>query len=819
MLETPLITRHIDYALVAKSHTPMYLMHKYWARKPHNVVAEYIKHYSREGEIVLDPFAGSGVTAIEALKLGRKAVAVDLGPMAIFITRMTGMPLDLDKAAAAFNQIKDGCAEQIKELYKTKCGKCNNEAIILATVWKRDEAGPVEIRYYCENCKARNVKDVDKNDLALLKEIEQREIPYWYPKKRLYYNSNPFIKKEKTETIPDLFTKRNLLALSILFNEIDRITDKKIKEVFRFSFTSLSHLASKLTPVRPTRPFSSFWAMHSYWIPPINMESNVWMLFESAVLAKQGIIKGKTESNKEIKKFREAKKFEDLSDKANIFIKTYNALELKEIIPPNSVDYVFTDPPYGGAVQYFELSTLWASWLGMELNYNEEITVNQQQNKSFDYYHRLLAAAFRQIYNVLKPGRYMTVTFHSTNIKVWTSIISAVVLAGFDLEKIIYQPPARPSAKGLLQPYGSAVGDYYIRFKKPTRKKVKGSNDASEERYKRIIIESAKKILAMRGEPTSYTHILNGIFVELEKEGALLGGKINPDKVMEEQVGGLFVLVDTADGKGKKWWFKEPHIIQYLDRFPLTDRLEKAIVNVLNREIKVAFDEVLQEIFINFPNALTPDTQSIREILTEYAHKTSDGKWMLKPLLRNSESIHDKMIILMAEIGKKAGYDIWIGENEQGHTYNGRRLSEWCTNLRPVFRFIPTQNLDRVRQIDVLWHDGGRLKYAFEIEHTTAITEAIVRGSNIPDEKVKKFIIIPDARESFLFRKLEQPILKESVAQSNWRFIFYKKLTEFYGETKMKKTVSLEEFESISRMPKKVEKPEQLNLNLTEGDL
>ena len=58
----------INYATVAKPHTPMYLMHKYWARKPHNVVSEYIENYTKEGELVLDPFCGSGPTPIEAIK-------------------------------------------------------------------------------------------------------------------------------------------------------------------------------------------------------------------------------------------------------------------------------------------------------------------------------------------------------------------------------------------------------------------------------------------------------------------------------------------------------------------------------------------------------------------------------------------------------------------------------------------------------------------------------------------------------------------------------------------------------------------------------
>ncbi|MGA9030153.1 MAG: DNA methyltransferase, partial [Methanoregula sp.] len=75
---------HLDSALVARLHPPMYNIHKYWARKPDNIVAAYIERYSKEGDTVLDPFSGSGVTAIEALRLGRKAIAVDLDPVGNF---------------------------------------------------------------------------------------------------------------------------------------------------------------------------------------------------------------------------------------------------------------------------------------------------------------------------------------------------------------------------------------------------------------------------------------------------------------------------------------------------------------------------------------------------------------------------------------------------------------------------------------------------------------------------------------------------------------------------------------------------------------
>jgi adenine-specific DNA methylase len=316
-------------------------MHKYWARKPHNVVGEYIEHYSKKGEIILDPFVGSGVTAIEALKRGRKAIAIDLNPIATFITKVTLKPIELREIKKTFEAIKKAISDEVNQLYFTKCPQCGNtKALTIATVWERENTSkPKEIRLYCPQCKKRKRKEPSEEDIAFLKVIEEKEVPFWYPKDKLCYENGAEFEEGThigLDNISDLFTKRNLIALSIVYNKIQSLEEGDIKDIFRFAFTKQVHIASRMTPVcAPSErghwsldSSTSFWAVHRYWIPPEYMESNVWMLFESAIKGKQGILKGKKESNKEIRHYKEAKSFDDFSKDANILILTQSTLEL-----------------------------------------------------------------------------------------------------------------------------------------------------------------------------------------------------------------------------------------------------------------------------------------------------------------------------------------------------------------------------------------------------------------------------------------------------------------------------------------------------------
>ena len=95
-----------------------YGVHPYFTRRPSNVVRAYIERYSYAGDVVLDPFGGSGVTAIEAVLLGRRAVHNDLNPFANFITA-TIADTQLRSTApllSAYQRVANHCKAQVEAL-------------------------------------------------------------------------------------------------------------------------------------------------------------------------------------------------------------------------------------------------------------------------------------------------------------------------------------------------------------------------------------------------------------------------------------------------------------------------------------------------------------------------------------------------------------------------------------------------------------------------------------------------------------------------------------------------------------------------------
>jgi 16S rRNA G966 N2-methylase RsmD len=790
----------------------MYNWHKFWGRKTWNVVSQFIETYSPKDGIVMDPFSGSGVTALEALKLGRKVIAVDLNPIATEILRLTIEYIEPLRLKEAFDRVEQDIKKQINALYVTECRKCGADIPVECSIWNRDEKKNLtlkELRYKCTNCGEVIEKGgkPSKKDLKRIKEIEEefRKKRIWYPKNPLYYSDGlPFKEKQQYNSIDELFTPRNLYALALLMKSIEKEENDKLKAFLKIAFSSMVHLCSTMVPALSPAPtnhqtaFSSVWTQHSYWFASEFMEQNVWNKFESSVLGHQGLLKAKVESNKYFKNVKITTHPNSVFEgKADICIVTGDFLDVFAKLPSRSIDYIFTDPPYDASIQYGELSYMWAAWLKKDTSYTEtisakEVVRNERQHKDFDVYHGLLKNSFKGMHNVLKLGRYLTVTFHNPTFQVRNATIRGGTYAGFDFEKIHYQPTAQKSGKSLLQPFGSAQGDFYLRFHKPQSEasRIEAPEEIDEKRFEKVVVETTIQLLAERAEPTPYTIVINFIDPVLAKQGYFsnLHTGLDVKTVLKNHIGQEFKLVEERLGgaKGQLWWFKDPKQIERLKEIPLTERVEQTVLRLLQGKGRVTFTDAWEAISIQFPNSLTSDSTSIKEALEQYARPVTGGFWLLKPQVRERMSQHSEIIAVLAEAGQAHGYKIWIGKKEQTDIAAGiigtKKLLQDYVDA-DLSKVSGIKDLKTVEMIDLLWIKGDKVVAAFEVESTTTMTSGLVRGSNLSPE-VPKYMIIPQEREEQLQRKMKSPMFAERFELDQWQILYFDVLRSNYPKLK-----------------------------------
>lgn len=840
---------HLNRQIPPLAHTPMYNWHKFWSRKTWNVVAEFIKTYCPKDCIVLDPFVGSGVTALEALKHGRKAIVSDILPISTEIIRLTIKPVSLTKLSDAFQKVEKKVKNKIQSLYITKCRKCKREIPLTCAIWTQEretQDKPIkrkcmEIRYEsCPTCGDRrdsNTLPIDF-DKEMIQKIDKKEIKEWYPKQKLYHiNGKPFKEKQKFESVDELFTKRNLQALAWLMEVIEEESNRDLRDFLKIAFTSISHLCSSLLAEGEPgyRPFSGVgWNQQSYWFTPRFIESNVWEKFKGSIYGNQGLVNAKKESNKYYQNVRVGSSCNEvISGQADIFIYTGSCFDLMKEMhdkygDEGCVDYIFTDPPYDASVQYGELAYMWVTWMKKDKGYlekiaSDEVVRNEKQDKDFNVYHSYLTRSFRDMFSVLKPNKYLTVTFHNPTFKVRNATIYAGVFAGFEFQKIHHQELARPSAKSLLQPFGSAQGDFYLRFYKPPHGEgAVQPQEIDDLRFENIVVETAIRVIAERGEPTPYTIIINTIDPELAKQGyfSKLHTGLDVKTVLQNHLDKEFSLVKAIIGgtEGQLWWFKDPSIVPHLEQIPLTERVEQTVLRKLQQRAKVTFTEIWDAVSSEFPNSLTSDSMSIIDSLRAYAKPVQSGYWLIKSsfIPGEIEKEHSTIIAILAEIGKAQGYKIWIGKNEQSHkipAYIGKNgeLRQYIS-YKYIKSLKNTQNPDTVEDIDLLWIKSDQVQSAFEIESTTSMTSGLQRGSNI-DSQVIKYLVIPEDREDQLLQKIKSPMFSERFTKDNWRVLYFNALKEEYSKHKGKTDIQgLIDKKVIKKIKKTSEDENQLSL-------
>lgn len=551
----------IGHTVEAKPHTPVYRMHRYFARRPYSVFRELVKYYTKEGDIVLDPFCGGGVTVVEGLRLRRKVIGVDLNPMATFITRAECMPIELDQLKNVFDAIAANVKKEIGRLYDTYCPKCKEltpfdwiewshvyecpnckkntvissckkkgngryecnfcKSLFVVTNTKRADEKPIRIKLVCSICGFKGIKQPDKFDINKARNIQNNFSSYiktnnlWYPTEDMpmdYDLRRPY--NYSMKKFVDFLTKRNLIAVALLFKEINKLKDDRVKYIMMNLFTSTLSWVTKLC-VEPGHG----WPISAYWVADIQYELNVWLRFKSRF---KWFLRGKDYSNKEIGDFfKEAKSFSQLQNNTSAWILTQSSVKLS--IPDNSIDAVITDPPYGANVMYSELSNFSTIWLkelfkidGL-MNNDEEAIINKYQQKTAYNYENLLYGVFKECHRVLKPNRWMVMTFNNKETSVWMALLKAAQRAGFYLPEdgVVYQEPIKHYTNTLYQRRGGSVlGDFIYSFQKKEQKQAMIKHLTNGE-MKEVIFSVASDVINCNdGATTSeiYQHVVPRVF-------------------------------------------------------------------------------------------------------------------------------------------------------------------------------------------------------------------------------------------------------------------------------------------------------------------
>ncbi len=463
---------------------PVYMAHAYLTKVPVAAIIPFIEAFTEPGHVVLDPFAGSGMTGVASLVTGRRARLFDVSVLGRHIGVNYVSLVDAGELHERGEAVARQAQERVGDVYAVACAACGARAQLAKTVWSSViECGGCRgpVNYYraledaawrreymtCPHCgTAVGSRDPRLREEPVLDsircecsptQIEQRwsaplhasdaEGLRWpdaaIDETRQMYAASALGRHGLTSTAA-FYSHRNVCALAALRSAIDGVGEPQMRSKLLFSFTAILTRASKRYQWSRRRPLNA--ANTNYYVAPVFYEWNVFDLFARKVQAA-------TRSDEWIKRTRGAAAVYDSACGPDVRYEIASADRLP--LPDDSVDYVFTDPPFGSNIFYSDMNLFQEAWLDDTTDPATEAVVDRTDTggprRTAQRYEAILTGAFKECRRVLKPGGRMTVLFGNSSGAMWQLLQRSIAAAGLEVipELIAVLDKGQRSVKGL----------------------------------------------------------------------------------------------------------------------------------------------------------------------------------------------------------------------------------------------------------------------------------------------------------------------------------------------------------------------------------
>ena len=482
----------------------LYRAHAYHTKVPHLAIIPSILHYTKPGDVVLDGFAGTGMTGVAAQFCGiasndyrtqleqewstagydapqwgaRVAVLNDLGPAATFIASGYNAGLDNGEFVRAARQLLDEVGDELGWMYETLHSDGTTVARINYTVWSEVFTCPdcaTDVNFFdeavdpttkeiadaitCPGCgvhvrkeamdlrfesvvdpstgdvrqrpkrapalinysigKVKHEKRPDDNDLAVLDKIARLPTPPRLPLVALPECQMTRVGRmatTRTSAVHHLFLERAAIALSLLWTKADAVAEPAMRRQLLWFVEQTVwgiSLLNRYKPIQHGRPGGSQvnnYMSGFFYVGSTIAESSPYYILEGKLKRLSKVFGG----------YRPVR--------GNCMIQTGTCAEIG--VPDSSIDYVFTDPPFGENIYYADLNFLVESWHRVYSSHTSEAIIDRVRGKAMSEYQELMRQCFTEYARVLKPGRWITIVFSNSKNAIWHAIQEALGASG-----------------------------------------------------------------------------------------------------------------------------------------------------------------------------------------------------------------------------------------------------------------------------------------------------------------------------------------------------------------------------------------------------